>query len=484
MIKRVLLPVVALAILWLVSIWFIGWRTQQTIEQGLVHFNTRISTVLGSDLSRADAHVSIDNYTRGWLTSRVRYRVELTSRQGEVSHYFLDDVLEHGPLPWSRLRRGQFGPVLAHSVATLQTTPEMQAWLVSNGALDTPLRVTTDVGFGGKGRSRLQFAALSSPASEQPGVSFSGGELWLEVSDQFRASQLQGHFDRYQQTDDNTEEVITLAGIDIDAQTSQLADSNNGLDHHGQVRIASLAVSQGEDIPGLRLRGIQASLATSQRHALMDIGLQYQVDQVTLDSADIGQLVLGMTVNRLDREALTALQENWLAQAGAMEPSGFAGLSETSRETLAAQLKAVLRHQPEWRLDPLVWQNEAGQSHASAALLLQDAIDESTGPDDWLLQGIRQAELQINLNRPMVVALFESLAANDSGSAADGAQLGEELFDAYAKSLERLGMVTRTGDDVQLDLRVVPGQNHVLLNESEITLEQLFLLGAGLFLQF
>src|SRR5699024_945075 len=265
MVKRYLLPVIALVVLWVASVWLIGWRTQHAIEDGLVHFNERISTIISSDLSQADAQVSIEQYSRGWSTAHVRYRVTLTDRHGENTHYFLDDVLEHGPFPWSMLRQGQFRPVLAYSEATLEATPDMHAWLAPDSGMETPLHITTEVGFRGKAQSRLQLSALASPPDESTHIAFSGGELFLEVSDQFRTSQLRGHFDRYRQRDDHSEEVITLTGIDVDAQTSQLAESD-GLDHHSQMRVESLAISQGEGIPPMMLQGIETSLATSQRH--------------------------------------------------------------------------------------------------------------------------------------------------------------------------------------------------------------------------
>src|SRR5690625_1105654 len=106
MLRRLFLCLVALVLLWAISVGLIGWRTQHNIEQGLAHFNTRISAIMGSDLSRANAHVHLEHYDRGWLTSTVRYQVELTDRQGDIQHYYLDDHIEHGPFPISMLRQG------------------------------------------------------------------------------------------------------------------------------------------------------------------------------------------------------------------------------------------------------------------------------------------------------------------------------------------------------------------------------------------
>lgn len=483
MLKRYLLPIVAVLAIWMATVWGIGWQAQRTIEQGLVHFNNRVSTVLSSDLSRADAHVSIAHYQRGWLTSRVRYDVALTDRHGKVEHFILDDVLEHGPFPWSMLRDGQFRPVLAYSTARLQPTPGMQEWLAPEATTDTPLQVLSEIGFGGKGRSALSFAPLASPSEAGLEIAFSGGTVDLEVTDQFRVSRLQGHFDSYRQSDSQTEEIITLSDINIDAQTSQLAQEN-GLDHQSEMHIGELEVTQGDDIPALQLKGIQTSLATSQRGRLMDIGLQYYADHILINAADAGQLTLGMAVNRLDREALTELQTHWRDRAKHRPESGGNQTPESAQEDLAQAWRRVLFHEPEWRLDPLIWQNQAGQSHASAAVWLQDTFSDDATPDDWLLQSIRQADLEISLDRAMVIELFRQLADDASEDTGQGAELGAELFDTYADSLSRLGWVARTETGVQLAISVFPGENHVLLNDTEITLEQLMLLGMGLFLQF
>lgn len=482
MLRRLFLCLVALVLLWAISVGLIGWRTQHNIEQGLAHFNTRISAIMGSDLSRANAHVHLEHYDRGWLTSTVRYQVELTDRQGDIQHYYLDDHIEHGPFPISMLRQGQFQPVLARSTARLEATPDMLDWLAPQANQDTPMVMTTHIGFSGKSESLLRFAPLHSPDGVSPQIRFSGGEARLEVSNQFRTSQLVGHIDSYQQIDDTTQEVVTLDGIDMDAHTSQL-DGERGLDHHGQMLIHSLKITQGEDIPTLQLHEVQTSLGVSQRNPLMDIGLQYRVGQLDVGGAGLGQITLGMAVNRLDRDALVPLQVAWRKHADKLVQSGAAGLTKSEQQELASTLQAVLRHQPEWRLDPVIWQNEAGQSHASASVGLADGFDPDSDPDDWLLASIQQADLQISLNRPMMVALFEALAATESDTSGQATQLANELFDAYAESFRRLGLVTRVDDDVQLNIRVLPGENHVLLNDSEMTLEQLMLLGVGLLLQ-
>src|SRR5699024_11380170 len=65
--------------------------------------------------------------------------------------------------------------------------------------------------------------SLSSPSGAPRQLAFSGGTMQLEVADRFRVSSLHGHFDSYRQSESQTEEVITLSEIDIEAQTSQLA---------------------------------------------------------------------------------------------------------------------------------------------------------------------------------------------------------------------------------------------------------------------
>ncbi|MDH0060171.1 YdgA family protein [Stutzerimonas stutzeri] len=74
----------------------------------------------------ADVSLTLLSFERGLLSSTARYQIDIdvADDDGNTEHYalLLNDRLEHGPFPVSRLSRGQLMPVAAQSHFELERT--------------------------------------------------------------------------------------------------------------------------------------------------------------------------------------------------------------------------------------------------------------------------------------------------------------------------------------------------------------------------
>src|SRR5690606_28369340 len=155
------------------------------------------------------------DYDRGVFSSRARYTVMV--RDGDNQFEFaLRDHMQHGPFPWDLVKRGDFAPKLAYSRSQLDDSGTVRRWFdASRGAM--PLEVDTRIGFGGSGVSVWRFAPLEW-AVEDESLAFSGGQIEVTFTNEFRESDANGKFGSLTVGDDG--QLLTLKDISLQSRTS------------------------------------------------------------------------------------------------------------------------------------------------------------------------------------------------------------------------------------------------------------------------
>ena len=100
----------------------------------------------------ADVSLTLLSFERGLLSSTARYQIDIdvADDEGNTEHYalLLNDRLEHGPFPVSRLSRGQLMPVAAQSHFELERTPLTQK-LFDAASGEVPLVGEVTIGYDG-----------------------------------------------------------------------------------------------------------------------------------------------------------------------------------------------------------------------------------------------------------------------------------------------------------------------------------------------
>lgn len=112
----------------------------------------------------ADVSLTLLSFERGLLSSTARYQIDIdvADDEGNTEHYalLLNDRLEHGPFPVSRLSRGQLMPVAAQSHFELERTPLTQK-LFDAASGEVPLVGEVTIGYDGGQAGDLRTAALN-----------------------------------------------------------------------------------------------------------------------------------------------------------------------------------------------------------------------------------------------------------------------------------------------------------------------------------
>lgn len=479
----VVVGVIALAgIAYVGSSWYVGKEAQQAIADGVDQANARVVKMLGPDLTGTRFSIEIRDYQRGVFTSTAQYVIRTVDSDGQPMEYVLQDNLQHGPFPPAALREGKFAPVLAYSQAQMVVTPAVQEWFDAQQG-QTPLRIDTQVGFGGQGTSVWTFAPVEISRAERR-VSFSGGHVRVDFTDGFNNNVANGHFDVYALTDSMTGEKVEVRDISLRSATEMTGTRQ--FDHQSAAQVRTLTVSGDADTQPIAIDGLDVKLSSTQAEGFLDAQLRYDAAHILVDGVDLGQMTAAGAVAKLNMDALTDLQQTYAAMAEQRGPDTEPGFLLTEEEQLLLQdkLRPVLAAGPTVSLEPVFWKNSSGQSQASAFIALRDPGRLDTANAMHALRElVANARLELAVDRAMVVELFQHAGAAE-GDRTQAGEFGGQLFDEYADLLTQLGLARLIDNTLSLSLDASPAEDRIILNGETMTTEQLMMLALGLlFLQ-
>lgn len=453
------------------SAWYVGKQAQATIENGVQQANERVASLLGPDLTPTRFRIEIRDYRRGVFSSEAQYVIHTVDSQGKPLEYVLQDHLQHGPFPAALLRTGSVKPMLAYSQADMVVTPSVASWFDASQTR-TPLNIQTRVGFGGNGTSHWTFAPFETSQADQR-VSFSGGYLQIDFSDDFSDNVARGHVDLYAIIDTARDEKLEVRDMRLDSRNQVLAKGH--IQQDSNIVIKTLTISGAAGASPVMVDDLRVGLSSKQENKLLDGQLSYDAKRIVIDGEDLGQMTLSGSIARLNVEALADVQAKYAAMAQQRGPGTEPGFMLTEAEQLILQkaLRPLLSVGPEVAIDSAVWKNAAGRSQASAAIVMRDPGDtEYANMLEVLRDLIANAKLDLSIERSMVVGLFQQAGAGDGADPTQAGEIGGLLFDDYAQLLVEMGVARLDNDTLTLALDASPADDVVVFNGETLTTDQ------------
>lgn len=450
--------------------WYVGMKSEHMIRDALDRANARIVSAMGPDLEAHRVRIDVSEYRRGVFSTHARYTVTIADRD-DTAEFGITDHMQHGPFPWAQVRQGSFEPLLAYSRSQLVDTEAVKRWFdAARGAM--PLEIATRIRFGGVGESQWVFAPLEWAADDER-LSFSGGRIDLQFSNEMRDSEARGDFASLVVRDAGGSETVALKDIVLRSRSTTAADE--AMQTHATLEAASLLIADMSD-DDVTVEKIRATLESSQKGALVDATLRYDFDRVRVGEIDLGSVTLGGRVNQFNYEAFSALVAEYDAIAdehGAAEGEDFE-LTEDDNARLYARLVPVLASSPAIALQPVQWRNDKGESSLALSAAFQ-AIPPAVQPglDALPVQALRELRFEMILSRAMFLQAFAQTGA-DEAERQQLEMVAAMLFDQYVDSLEEQGLVQRDGD--RAHLVIVYADNGVDVNGQVMSLEEFLLL--------
>ena len=452
--------------------WYVGMEAEKTIKAAVEHANQRIVKTIGPDAGPVSAVITVEEYRRGLFSSSARYTLVLQDGE-ERTELAFQDHMQHGPFPWSLLKEGEFSPQLAHSRSQLVDTESVKNWFdAARGAM--PLQADTRIGFGGTGVTTWQFAPLERLTDEES-LSFSGGVVQVDLSNDFRNSEAEGKFASLILGSGAQGDTVALKNIAIDSSSSSAAD--DAVEMQSRMHVDELTVdTMAAD--SLHLDAITVTLDSARKGALVDGALRYDVERIRIGEIDLGSISMGGKLDRFNFEAFSALMAEYDAIArehGAEDGEDF-DLTTDDEARLLARLVPLLESSPQVALEPVSWSNEEGESTLAVNMSFKPLpASDAPAQEDALAEALNEAHFELALSRPMLLQVISRAA----GGGEEGRQFemfAALIFDNYVAQLQQQGLVRVEGDRTLLSVQYENGELNV--NGEPMTLDEFMYLMA------
>jgi len=448
--------------------WYTGKQLPEVLETSLAQSNRQLAAALSGS---GTGKVELLSLESGVFSSEARYRVTLDGVEGEHVQLEFADHLEHGPFPWSRVKRLQLMPVMAASNYALAKTDDSAPWFAVTGE-QAPLQGSMSVGYGGGLRNELRMLPFEISDEDGFSLSFSGLTLHMDSTLEGEGLRLQGELERVAMATGGEAPVsVTLKGL---ALSTDFSMSNYGYFVGAMnIDIAESALSFGDN-QSLRFGKFEQRDVYQIEEGGLSLKQAANLADISFSGKPIGSARMAWSVERLNPEAVGSLVK-WYEQnvpqlesmaLGLTPDTGAAMLDDPQ---LQAPLLQLLAGGPRIALEELAFRTANGESRFDFKLDLSGQVPEGVALDQAFAQSVKSLQTNLKISKPMVgdlAALRATLDGLDAEQVRQASASGEMVGMLALQSQ----LATVKGDDILMQLGYADGQ--VDFNGQKMTVDQ------------
>ncbi|MFJ4371721.1 YdgA family protein [Pseudomonas japonica] len=448
--------------------WYTGKQLPEVLETSLAQSNRQLAAALSGS---GTGKVELLSLESGVFSSDARYRVTLEGVEGEHVQLDFSDHLEHGPFPWSRVKRLQLLPVMAASSYALEKTDDSAPWFAAAGE-QAPLQGSMSVGYGGAIRNELRVMPFEVSDEDGFSLSFSGLTLHLDSALEGEGLRLRGELERVAMASGGEGPTsVTLKGVALSTDFNMsgygyFVGSMN-------VDIAESALSFG-DSQSLRFGKFEQRDVYRIEEGGLSLKQAVNLADISFSGKPIGSARMAWRVERLNPEAVGSLvkwYEQNLAQLESMAlgltPDTGAAMLDDPR--LQAPLRQLLAGGPRVALEELAFKTANGESRLAIDLDLSAQAPQDVPLEQAFAQSVKSMQTDLKLSKPMLgdlAALRATLEGLDAEQVRQASASGEMVGMIALQSQ----LATVQGDDILMRLGYADGQ--VDFNGQKMTVDQ------------
>ena len=440
----------------------------------------------------AEVAVKMLSFESGLLSSNARYQVDIQAQDsdGEPRQFtvLLQDRIEHGPFPVSRLTNGQLMPVAAQSHFRLERSAQTEA-LFEAASGENPLVGDVAFGYDGSQQGALRSAPLNF-ANEDGTVRVAAGTLNFEGADETTTVRLEGQLPEIdmnlQNRDDGKPVRVQLSGIGM------TVDKHDYVDGFGQgpsaITLEHMEI-QADDNPAVVIKNASIEEASSRSSDGFDQSIAYRIGEVGANGQSIRNLTLALSLRNLDEGSLKALVESYkqILDSAATPQEALDNITDVQQQELQALALQLQEHKPTVALDEFGFETANGAARLSVVADLQAPSSEASTPDAMIISMLASLKAEAGIAKGLVRDVASLIAQREPQYSADPAALQQqadlttELFSGMALGA---GWFQLQGDRLVSSLHYA--DNKVTLNGQDMTVQEFIgfafgsVLGAGL----
>ncbi|UPQ82892.1 YdgA family protein [Pseudomonas knackmussii] len=355
----------------------------------------------------ADASLTLLSFERGFLSSAARYQIDINVRddEGETRQYalVLQDRLEHGPFPVSRLAHGQLMPVAAQSHFKLERTPLTQN-LFDAASGEVPLVGDVTIGYDGSQRGDLRSAALDLQ-NEDGTVRVAAGTLTFDVTKDANAVRIDGKLPEVdinlQRRDSGKPVHVNLRGIGLSADKQDYA---SGLGQGPSSFTLERMEIQTGDSPAMVIQKASLDEQLSRGSRGLDQTIAYRVGEVNLQGQTFRNFALAFSLRNLEEASLKALVDSYEAilESSPAPQDAVANMTDVQQQALQAHALALLEHKPTLALDEFGFESANGAARLSVVLDLRSPSEDAYTPFAMMSGALASLNAEAGLDKGLV----------------------------------------------------------------------------------
>ena len=321
MLQRGLLALLLLTLLSAAIPWFAGERAEAHDQQLLLDLEGRGFRVVDS------------RYERGWLVSEAEAGL-LLGTAGWRLH--ASSRIEHGPLPWSDLRRGHFQPVAARATTRLSLSRgygELQP-------LPFPLQSRVDL----QGTTRVLLQSEEELFAQDADLSWLARGLQGELHLDERLHRMHGEL-RLSLLDllEQDRPLLRLRNLAATAETARdVAGLRLG---RGSLTLEEASVAHPDLDGPLRIHGLEVQVRSGAEGEMVWATAAYRAQKLEAGAERISSAELRIRVDKLSAPVLARLDRALRGLAATGPAGGLEALNQMV--ALAAILAKLLESDPE-----------------------------------------------------------------------------------------------------------------------------------------
>ena len=438
--------VVAVVALYAASSWFVGQRIQEESAVAIQSLNAHLAKTWSSQVQ-----LRLQSYQSGVFQSRAQYELTLPSDGQKSSTIQIANLIDHGPLDLPSLLEGHWKPQLAHIHSTLLKTPFTQAlFQLTQGKslLDGQTRIAFDgvadvnwkmlpLDLTHEG-IRSVFAGASLTGKAGPALAWVSGEL----------------------------DVPSLA-LD-DGKTRIEIDASR---IHADTRIGSFGLNVGEsgasikrlkvtrpEMPSIEINKLASRLIVDEAGPLINGEIHYDIGKLRVNDKNWGEISFAAYLDKLNGDATKSLVDlyNRILSRSIDAPDESA-IQNTDIRQFWLSLHALLKNNPDIRIQPLRWTTPDGESMLNlSARLTQTALK----PGGVGLDGNPFLALQstLSVSKSMIAGLVAYGFENDGVPHQKARERAMKEIQSIVGLATRLRLVKTEGDKITSALVLEKGQ--------------------------
>jgi uncharacterized protein YdgA (DUF945 family) len=427
--------------------WYTGKRLEGALGDAIQQGNQQLQAAFVGHEGKAS--VELLSLDRHFFTSTAHYKLNVQDpkfNDGKPVELLFVDNIEHGPLPWSRVKSLQLVPVMAASNMQIEKNAFSEKWFaMTNG--QPPLTGHFSMGYDRAALGRVDL--LPFEFNDQTGAfKFSGFTLNASGSGDGQKLEANGVLGSVDVTATSEEGPVHLTLKDFSFNTGGTKGQSGFYLGHTDAKIAS-AEFQAAGQPAVQLKDFVNTSLLQEVEGNLNAQVTYDIGNISFDGNNIGAMQMLWKFGNFDIASTQALmklyQEKVQPQAQAAAAVGETytpHLSPADQALVQAEVSKLLAAKPHIELEKLSLKTASGESQFNLSMDLGNpsALDQPGA--ELLKQLLTQLNAKLVLSKPMIKELA-ALRAKSAGLT-DPAAIAQQA-DAAAESVGGMAVMLQLG---------------------------------------